>query len=128
MLARMDQPALADDATLRRILAPLHIAGDAGRFADLIGWDDLSRLLETHQLAPPRIRLFRASREIPGDEYLTRRGDLSRIDSGKLSALLGGGATLVLSDADAMLPRLATQAHPNRAAQPGEDKQTQNEA
>src|SRR3569623_2125148 len=125
MLARMDLPAPADDATLRRILAPvdpaafvgdhlgrapLRIKGNAGRFADLIGWDDLSRLLETHQLAPPRIRLFRASREIPGDEYQMRRGDLSRIDSGKLSALLGAGATLVLSDADAMLPRLATLA------------------
>src|SRR3569623_1664288 len=125
MLARMDLPAPADDATLRRILAPvdpaafvgdhlgrapLRIKGNAGRFADLIGWDDLSRLLETHQLAPPRIRLFRASREIPGDEYLMRRGDLSRIDSGKLSALLGGGATLVRSDADARLPRRATLA------------------
>ena len=75
--------------------APLHLPGEAGRFAGVFDWSELSRLLETAPLAPPRIELARGGRSVPEDAYIRHRDGVARIDGGALNRLLDQGATLI---------------------------------
>lgn len=84
--------------------APLHLPGEAGRFAGLFDWDALSRLLETTPLEPPRIELARAGRSVPDDAYIRRREGVARIDGGALTRLLDQGATLLVNFLDELAP------------------------
>ena len=38
--------------------------GKAGRFSDLLGWDELNAILEQHRLYPPGFRLIYEGRNI----------------------------------------------------------------
>ena len=80
--------------------APLHLTGEAGRFAGLFDWDALSRLLETTPLEPPRIELAKGGRSVPADAYIRRREGVARIDGGALNRLLDQGATLLINFLD----------------------------
>src|SRR5882724_10508666 len=81
--------------------------GTAGRFADLLGWDELNAILEQHRLSPPRFRLTREGRNIETFRYTTpSAGGIPRLNSGKLAACLSAGATLVLDCVEEMAPRV----------------------
>jgi ribosomal protein L16 Arg81 hydroxylase len=81
--------------------------GTAGRFADLLGWDELNAILEQHRLYPPRFRLTREGRNIETFRYTSPSADgTPRLNSGKLAACLSAGATLVLDCVDEMAPRV----------------------
>ncbi|MFO1247833.1 MAG: cupin domain-containing protein [Alphaproteobacteria bacterium] len=71
--------------------------GTPGRFAGLMGWDELNAILEQHRLHPPRFRLLQDGRNVEAFCYSTPSGGgVPRINSGKLAACLAAGATLVL--------------------------------
>ncbi|GAA4240359.1 hypothetical protein GCM10022254_64690 [Actinomadura meridiana] len=48
-------------------------AADRERFADLLTWTAMNRLLDTHRLEPPRLRLSADGATIPATEYCQRR-------------------------------------------------------
>jgi len=77
----------------------LHLPGAESRFSDLLSWDDLNAILENTRMAPPHIRLTQDGRPVEPDRYIHTQpgqGNLPRIDTGRLMALLAEGATLVL--------------------------------
>ena len=113
LIAPLDHTAFADRHFGRGFL---HQTGDAGRFADLVGWDDLNTLLTTQRLEPPRLILVRGGKPIPAERYLHSSGPNVRIDAGAMSALLAQGATMVLSFIDEMLPRIGAVADDVAAA------------
>lgn len=94
----------------------LHQPGEAGRFADLVDWNDVNTVLTTQRLESPRLILVRGGKTIPDDRYLHSSGANKRIDAGALSALLAQGATMVLSFIDEMLPRIGAAADDVAAA------------
>jgi hypothetical protein len=81
---------------------PLHLPGEAGRFAGLYDWDALSRLLETCPLDAPRIALARGGLSVPDNSFIRRRKGIARIDGGALTRLLDQGATLIVNFLDEM--------------------------
>lgn len=87
--------------------APLHLKGKTGRFRHLLDWDALARILETHPLEFPRLKIVRAGEMIPQDRYLRRRGGVARIDGGALSLLLATGATVIVDRIDDLVPGIA---------------------
>jgi len=81
--------------------------GKAGRFSDLLGWDELNAILEQHRLYPPRFRLTYEGRNIETFRYTTSSaGGIPRLNSGKLAACLSAGATIVLDSVEEMAPRV----------------------
>lgn len=81
--------------------------GTAGRFSDLLGWDELNAILEQHRLYPPRFRLTHEGRNIDPFRYTSPSADgTPRLNSGKLAACLAAGATLVLDCVDEMAPKV----------------------
>jgi ribosomal protein L16 Arg81 hydroxylase len=75
--------------------------GTAGRFAHLVPWEELDRVLRQHRLEFPRLRLALDGEVVPTHEYTemvpTRRtGLVPRLRSAPLSEKLRAGATLVL--------------------------------
>ncbi|MBA2588331.1 MAG: cupin [Alphaproteobacteria bacterium] len=81
--------------------------GKAGRFANLLGWEELNAILEQHRLSPPRFRLTQEGRTIEPFRYMSPgAGGISQLNSGKLAACLSGGATLVLDCVEELAPRV----------------------
>jgi len=76
-------------------------AGRPGRFAGLMPWAELSRVLREHRLDFPRLRLAADGAVVPAHEYTEqvdsrRGGRIPRLLSAPLGQRLRGGATLVL--------------------------------
>jgi hypothetical protein len=72
------------------------------RFAQLLSWPELNRILEQHRLTPPRLRLVRdGGAVVDPDEYFDRiplrdGGDVARLLAGPFHERLRAGATLVV--------------------------------
>jgi len=97
----------------------LHLPGATGRFADLLSWDDLGEILENTRMAPPHIRLSKDGQAVEPERYVHTppgAGNLPRVDSGRLVALLAEGATLVLQGVEEVAPRIRTLSHSFRDA------------
>lgn len=84
--------------------------GGAGRFAGLIGWDEINHILATQRLEPPRLQLVKTGKQVPADTFIDASGPNRRIDAGAVTAQLAQGATLVLSFVDEMVPRIGALA------------------
>lgn len=82
----------------------LHQQGSRERFAGLLDWKSLSRLLEQHQLAPPRLRLMAQGEQV--DPALYRQSGSARLDGGALASRLAKGATLVLDRIEQIIPAI----------------------
>jgi ribosomal protein L16 Arg81 hydroxylase len=84
---------------------PVHVTGEANRFAHLFSWDALNRLLEQHRPEPPRLRLIKGQ-QIDPKSYTSAvkhaRGFIDRLDWELLQQQLQAGATLKLDDIDEM--------------------------
>jgi hypothetical protein len=77
----------------------------------LVRWDELSRVLETHRLTAPRLRVVRDGKPVDESSYIrsltSRRGvRLSEVIPSRLTALLAEGNTLVVDAIDEILPRV----------------------
>jgi bifunctional lysine-specific demethylase and histidyl-hydroxylase NO66 len=81
---------------------PRHVrAADAAAFADLLPIDDVDHIVTTMALRAPAFRLVRDGSPVPPREYLRSARVGSRpiddlIDVGRVGALFGAGATIVL--------------------------------
>lgn len=84
--------------------------GQAGRFAALIGWDEINHILATQRIEPPRLQLVKTGKAIAADKFINASGPNRRIDAGAVTAQLAQGATLVLSFVDEMVPRIGALA------------------
>jgi ribosomal protein L16 Arg81 hydroxylase len=85
----------------------VHIRGSAGRFAPLLGWDELNRILEQHRLTPPRLKLYKDGQPLNPAQYLTpAMFGVPRLDAGGLVTSLAQGASLILDDAQEVAPRV----------------------
>lgn len=108
-------------SSLAALVAPLSVAefverywnrefrawpGRAGRFAALIGWDEINHILATQRIEPPRMQLVKTGKNIAADKFIDASGPNRRIDAGAVTAQLAQGATLVLSFVDEMVPRI----------------------
>lgn len=76
-------------------------AGRPGRFAGLMPWAELNRVLREHRLDFPRLRLALDGAVVPAHEYTEqvnsrRRGPIPRLLAAPLAQRLRGGTTLVL--------------------------------
>lgn len=85
----------------------LHVPGAPGKFADLLPWPALNRILEQHRLDTPRLRLTREGKPVPPTSFLSystnrRRPTQSipRLRASDVSRELRDGATLVLDAVD----------------------------
>ncbi|ATE56338.1 cupin domain-containing protein [Actinosynnema pretiosum] len=79
----------------------LRFPGERSRFADLLPWSEVNRVLRQHRLEFPRLRLAKDGEVVPAHVYSelvdTRRaGQVPRVLPGKLAEQVRGGATLVL--------------------------------
>lgn len=86
--------------------------GAAGRFADLLPWRELNRVLRQHRLDFPRLRLALDGDVVPAHTYTemvaTRRGgDVPRLLAAPLAEQLRRGATLVLDSVNEMFEPVA---------------------
>jgi len=100
---------LGADAFLRDywLKSFVHIPGKAGRFANLLTWDELGAILEQHRLTPPRLKLYKDGQPIDPAHYLTpAMFGVPRLDAGGLAINLAQGASLILDDAQELAPRV----------------------
>ncbi|AQA00237.1 hypothetical protein BWQ93_18570 [Sphingopyxis sp. QXT-31] len=127
-VAERDQGQLSREAAtpvLADLVAPLQVAdflaqywnrafhawpGQAGRFAALIGWDEINHVLTTQRLEPPRLILVKGGKNVATERFVHVSGNNRRIDAGAVTAQLAQGATLVLSFVDEMVPRIGVLA------------------
>jgi ribosomal protein L16 Arg81 hydroxylase len=85
----------------------LHVPGSPGKFADLLPWPALNRILQQHRLDSPRVRLTREGQSVPATTYTSyqtnrRRPNqpIPRLRSADVTRELRSGATLVLDAVD----------------------------
>jgi len=85
----------------------VHIPGTAGRFTDLLTWNELNAILEQHRLTPPRLKLYRDGQAVDPAHYLTPAiFGVPRLDAGGLATCLAQGASLILDDVQEVAPRV----------------------
>lgn len=77
------------------------VTGPRGRFADLMPWETLNRLLTEHSLNPARLRLVRDGETVPPPVYV-RPKPFPRVKTVELTRQLREGATLVVNRIDTM--------------------------
>jgi len=84
---------------------PLCISrGDAGYFLQLLSLDDMDRLLSTHPLRYPEVRLVRAGEPVATNQYSGADG---RIDVADVWQHFADGTTIVVDQLERRLPSLA---------------------
>lgn len=86
--------------------------GESDRFTNFFDWPDLNRILESHNLRTPQLRLFRGGVQLPESSYMQsdmgRRGRVrALIDPQRLFSALADGHTLALRYVDEIHPPLA---------------------
>jgi len=98
---------VSGDAFLRDFWGsqPLYAPGKNGRFEQLLSWRALNKLLASHRLDHPRIRLAKDGCILDPSQFLRhvrsgRGGLVPRVDPKMLHELLRDGATLVVDDID----------------------------
>jgi hypothetical protein len=88
----------------------LRLEGERGRFAHLAPWERINDALSRDRFSGRRIRLVKAGRAVPADDYLLAPLDEngSQVDMKKVLRHLRGGATLVFNAIDEVMPPLRT--------------------
>ncbi len=85
----------------------IHVRGRPGKFAELLPWAKLNRILSQHRLEPPRLRLARGGEILPAESFLVYQRIrarqalvVPRLLPTELAEQLRQGATLVLDAVD----------------------------
>jgi hypothetical protein len=93
---------------------PLHVRADPGKFAGVLSWRGINRLLDmTHIWSGTSIKLVLDSQTIPAEQFcapaLGRDGvQVMQPDPRKVQAWIAKGASLVMNDVDSLTPGLAS--------------------
>lgn len=102
VLSPLGRDVFLRDYWLKKLV---HIPGTAGRFADLLSWNELNAILEQHRLIPPRLKLYRDGQAVDPAHYLTpAMFGVPRLDAGGLTTCLAQGASLILDDVQEVAP------------------------
>ncbi len=114
-----DLDALLAPVTAERFMAdhydraPLHIAGGAGKFAQVLSWRQINRLLDmTHIWSAASLKLVMDSQALPAEQFCTRQvgrdgGQVMQPDAALVRQWVGGGASIVMNDVDSLTPGMA---------------------
>jgi len=101
---------------------PLHVPGGAAKFAQVLSWRQVNRLLDmTHIWSAESLRMVMDSVPVPADQFCVRatnrdRGAVMQPDAAKVQAFMARGASLVLNDVDSLTPGLASVSNALEAA------------
>lgn len=93
---------------------PLHIPGGAGKFAQVLSWRGINRLLDmTHVWSSQSLKLVREGVAVPPEQYCTRAtsrdgAPVMQPNAALVSQWIGRGASVVMNDVDSLSPGLAS--------------------
>ncbi|WP_426956000.1 cupin domain-containing protein [Muricoccus radiodurans] len=93
---------------------PLHIKGGAGKFASVLSWRVIDRLLDqTHIWSSQSLKMQMDAQPVPAEAYCTRATSRDNTpvlqpDARKLKEWVAKGASVVLNDVDSLTPGLAS--------------------
>ena len=92
---------------------PLHLRGAAGKFASVLSWRGINRLLDmTHIWSSHSLQLMMDGVSVPPEQYCGRatgrdNQPVLQPDAAKLRGWVERGASLVMNDVDSLTPGLA---------------------
>ncbi len=92
---------------------PLHVKGGAAKFAQVLGWRSMNRLLDmTHMWSSQSLKLYTDGTPIPPEQYcvsaLSRDAQtVMQPDAKKLAGFIAKGCSVVMNDVDSLTPGLA---------------------
>ncbi|WP_338665036.1 cupin domain-containing protein [Pararoseomonas sp. SCSIO 73927] len=93
---------------------PLHIRGGAAKFAGVLSWSGIDRLLnQTHNWSAQSLKLQMDGQPVPPEAYCVRatnrdNAPVMQPDSRRLREWVGRGASVVMNDVDSLTPGLAS--------------------
>jgi bifunctional lysine-specific demethylase and histidyl-hydroxylase MINA len=102
--------------------APLHVRGDPGKFAQVLSWRGVNRLLDmTHAWSGTSLKLVMDSQAIPPEQYCTRQtsrdgAPVLQPDAKLVQGWIAKGASVVMNDVDSLTPGLASVSNALEAA------------
>jgi ribosomal protein L16 Arg81 hydroxylase len=102
--------------------APLHVRGTPGKFAEVLSWRGINRLLDmTHVWTGTSLKLVMDSQTIPPEQYCTRQigrdgGQVLQPDAKLVQGWIAKGASVVMNDIDSLTPGLASVSNALEAA------------
>jgi ribosomal protein L16 Arg81 hydroxylase len=94
--------------------APLHVRGEPGKFASVLSWRGINRLLDmTHAWSGTSLKLVLDSQTVPPEAYCTRATGRDGMpvlqpDSRRVQDWIARGASVVMNDVDSLTPGLAS--------------------
>ncbi|WP_372622529.1 cupin domain-containing protein [Falsiroseomonas sp.] len=94
--------------------APLHVRGDPAKFAQVLSWRQINRLLDmTHIWTGTSLKLVMDSQTIPPEQFCTRAtgrdgGPVLQPDAKLVQGWIAKGASVVMNDVDSLTPGLAS--------------------
>ena len=94
--------------------APLHIRGGAAKFAQVLSWRQINRLLDmTHIWTGTSLKLVMDSATVPAEQFCTRATSrdgtpVMQPDAKLVQGWVAKGASLVMNDVDSLTPGLAS--------------------
>lgn len=92
---------------------PLHLRGDPAKFASVLSWRQLNRLLDmTHVWSAHSLQLVLDGKPVPAEQYCARATGrdgtpVQQPEAARVQEWVGRGASLVLNDVDSLTPGLA---------------------
>jgi ribosomal protein L16 Arg81 hydroxylase len=114
-----DLAALLAPVTPERFFAehhdrqPLHIPGNPGKFAGVLSWRGINRLLDmTHIWTSTSLKLVMDSQAVPAEAFCTRAtgrdgAAVMQPDAKLVQSWIARGASVVMNDVDSLTPGLA---------------------
>lgn len=91
---------------------PLHVPGGAAKFASVLSWRQINRLLDqTHIWSSQSLKLVREGVAVPPEQYCTRNtsrdgAPILQPDAAMVSQWISRGASVVMNDVDSLTPGL----------------------
>ncbi|MBK1657733.1 cupin domain-containing protein [Paracraurococcus ruber] len=101
---------------------PLHIRGGAAKFAHVLSWRQINRLLDmTHVWSSQSLKLVLDGKPVAPEEYCTRatsrdNDQVMQPVAARIRDWVAKGASVVLNDVDSLTPGLAAVSHALEAA------------
>ncbi|WP_137178962.1 JmjC domain-containing protein [Roseomonas sp. AR75] len=96
---------------------PLHVRGTPGKFAQVLSWRQINRLLDmTHIWTGTSLKMVLDSQTIPPEQFCTRAlgrdgAQVLQPDAKLVQAWIAKGASVVMNDVDSLTPGLASVSH-----------------
>jgi bifunctional lysine-specific demethylase and histidyl-hydroxylase MINA len=94
--------------------APLHVRGGAAKFAEVLSWRQINRLLDqTHVWSSHSLKLVREGVPVPPEQYCLRatsrdNAPVMQPDAALVAQWVARGASVVMNDVDSLTPGLAS--------------------